>query len=777
MPENMNKIKIFKDDNIRAPQIETRAEFGAGDVIPVFLATRGWAGEMKVFLKAPASVKVSPCLPGNTLKVKECPASTLCWEISVDKPMSFELTVTAVHKRWTWEIKKKVTAYRLHRLGIDPTIGFFMIRYHEDEAGYLARENWPKVCAYRDEYPLERALQDFKASKINALIMTGSSGSMLKEDYIETEWFTKYVRGCHAGGMRVGICVPFADTYDNYITTRDPDAQDRTHKVYSKPGYLVDGMCVIEGRVASPEMDAPAFVDYVDKLTAKSRNVGVDIIDYAEPEYRPNPTTGHSPYLKRRWRLNFMSPFPQETSPEHRLFMEDCRVEALVNFSRHIHALGMADHLTASPFAHQPPLKCQNYGKYSLTPITELSNTYHNAFGTAVNRRLQAANIPVSSPLKPDSIGCIETRFMGQWEKRHGVYINHDQVSVIRDRINLCAFLHNMDIFLWVYPAVTGKNVEGITSPAPAPIPAERQKRWDDTKKMFSERFGAYLGLIPEYHSAEPYPHIFMGVSKRLAYFTKEPWIFDSTMYRNGLRLINAHLPFGIIWPEFTAPLLKKDTPIKVLMLGEDVPVSDEFLRAAKKWHGNGKALLYFGGPSYDWENGRRLKTWPAILEGILKPAAKQKSFVKETSLKELLLEYGNAKLPGHESNPIVTVAGDRRTGFGIRVDSTASAMTETAYAMLVETVAKLVDTKTLDVKTSGNVEVYVQRNKKTMFISVFNHGTQETGFQIDYNLRRPHTRMKEIISGRRIPFEMNAGRVTFDGSLKGREAAIYRLG
>ncbi|MDO9541666.1 MAG: hypothetical protein Q7J98_05030 [Kiritimatiellia bacterium] len=751
---------IYEDDDIRAPRIKARAEFGVGDVVPVFLESRGWRGKLKVFLTAPDFVKVRRCLPNNLLKVQPSPASTLCWEISVDKPASFEFTVTVRHARWTWEIRQKVTACRLHRLGLDPTIAFFMLRYHEDEAGYLARENYPKVCAYRDEYPLARALQDFGDSKINTLIMTASSGSLLKEDYVETEWFTKYVSGCHAQGIRVGICLPFADTYDNYITSRDADVQQRTH---------TGKLCAIEDRVAVVQMDAPAFVEYARTLIGKCSLVGVDIIDYAEPDYWPEKTTGHDPYIKRRWKKNFKQPFPNETSPQHRLFMEDSRIQALTGYSRFIHALGLADHLTASPFGHCPALICQNYGKYSRTPITEFSSTYHNAFGNVVKQKLLEKKIPAASPGKPDSIGCLEVRFMGQWTRRHGVYINTDRPAVLRDRITICAFLHNMDIFFWEYPQVTGKG--GITAPEPGVIPAEAQKQWEETKALFSEKFGAYLGLPPEYHASGPYPHIFMAVSKRIVYFNQEDWVFDA-MYRNGLRLIDAHLPFGILWPEFAEPLTKQDTPVKVLMLGEDVPVSNEFLLATAKWHGRGKALIYFGGPSYDWATGQRLRAWPAVLEKMLKPAAKQ----KRVSLKEFILEHGDGLLPGHETNPAVTVTGDPRTGLSILVDSSAAAISAAAYAMLVETVAKLVDAKPLDVETEGDIEVYVHKNKRTIFISAFNHGAQEANFRIGYRWQGAPARLDEIISGQPVHFGNAAGRITFAGRLKSRAAAIYRL-
>jgi len=755
------RIAMATANEIAAPSVITRDEFGVGDSVPVFLRSQGRAADFKVALKAPAGIKVRRLLSRGLLRVPARETMTRGWEIAAKKPGVYELIIQVEHTDWCWNIEKKVTAFDLHRLGYDPTVAFCMIRYHDDEEEYLEPMNWPEgLFYYKNEYPLKRALRDFHDCGINTLVMTGSTGSMIKENYIETHWFRKYVTNCHEQGIRVGVCVPFADTYDNYITSRlDPDAQQRNH---------LGKLMWIGGRLAVTEMNAPPFMNYAQRLIRKSAGAGIDIIDYAEPDYWPARTTGHNPYIRRRWAKTYRDPFPKETNFKHRLFLENCRIETLTDYSNYIHSFGLVDHLTASPFGHFPNLICQNYGKYSLTPITELSSTYHNTYGRLVVNRLNEAGIKLTSPYKADGIGCLEVKFMGDWNKRHAVYIGCNAgiaPAEYRNRINECAFLHNMDLFLWEYPGITGR---GKTPN----ISRKQTRRWRETKQVFRERFGVYLNLPAEYHQAAPSPTVFLTISKRMAYIDRRDWV-TNCMYRQGVRLVDAHLPFGIIWPEFPDPLLERNSPVKVLVLSEHAPMSDGFVKAVRKWLSRGRTLIYFGGPGYDWLTGKRLKTLPRALRDLL---ADGKDDVTKTTLSDFLAGQGRT-LPDGESNPEVTSAATGEGGLLLHADLPGCQMSDTAYALLVATAAEMANARPLALKTNGDIETYVHQNGKTIFVSLLNHGQVRTKFTVAYKLKVHKATIEEIISKKRLPGKIEKGIVSFGGYLGAEQPAIFRIG
>ncbi|HUJ75671.1 MAG TPA: hypothetical protein VL359_12460, partial [bacterium] len=204
-----------------------------------------------------------------------------------------------------------------------------------------------------------RVAADLAACGFNAAALVGFCGANFTPEDIRSASFVALVRALKDEGLAVGVCLPFADTVDNTLTRADP----RMHQLRwdgKRPFVRFDADLE---RPPYPlyivDFGSASFVRFARGIVEAVRDAGADYIDYAEPDYWPTEGNGHEAYLEAAWRRGKGRALPHPTTLEHRLFMEDWHMAALLKISAAVRRAGLQDHLTASPLGHAPALICQ----------------------------------------------------------------------------------------------------------------------------------------------------------------------------------------------------------------------------------------------------------------------------------------------------------------------------------------------------------------------------------------------------------------------------------
>lgn len=657
----------------------------------------------------------------------------------------------------------------LAKLSVDPLTCCCMLwasDEHKKTSGNLHR--WAR--------PAEEIADDIARCGFNAVIVSGIGGSNLKPEDIRSRRYRGLLDACHERGLLVGHGLPFADTRDNMLTRND----GRLHQL-TREGKK-SATCGGESPLYVIQYGAWSFLDFAKGVIDAASEVGIDFFDYAEPDYYPDKDNGYGEYIRRAYYDAFGEELPHPSTLKHRNFMEDYNLHGLKELSDYIHGKNLADHLTASPVGHSPYAICQNYGKYSNTPITELSNTYHHSFGRGMQEMLYGRLGRRYSPYRISGVECVAVRSMGDWRQRGGTYLgcgSHYPPESYGFAIDEQLFLHNTDIFFWEYPAIRdggyGQEESGF----------DQKKKWQALQAILSERFAGYQRLPEEYHRAIPSPEVLLVYSKRGEYIS--PGMTWSAFFDLSLKLQESNIPYGVLYPERLKVLEEPYCKASMVVIDQSQPISTECWNMLMSWMKRGKVVLYAGNPGYDWD-GNKLGRFPGQfreLFGIRQGEGTEKTDGASSRLSlGLHGEYkpvaihaldGTEVIFRRNCTPLITLKGTDGNGYAAYSAIPLASLHGPDFSRLCRYLLSIVAGRQLAVEAAIEVEICAYENGKATFIAARNH-CGETGI-VKFSLRgvRPDG-IEECVDGRRIPFHADGENLQFQDIFAPYRVKIYCL-
>ncbi len=440
--------------------------------------------------------------------------------------------------------------------------------------------------------PADDIIADLKEMGLNALACVGMDGTCLSPDEIRCERYVELIKKCQEAGILFIHSMPFADTYDNQLTTRYPHIKQKNYQGdFSYVGWhKKNGHFTID-------YGCDEFIDFCKKSIDALKNFGVRMIDYGEPDHYPCWDNGFGESLVQAWREKTGRDVPCPTTVEYRRFMEDRNFRGLEDIGNYARKHGLADHLTASPLGHNPFLICQNFGKYSRTDISQLSTTYHCPFGSVLQDRLNALLDLRVTTLQLASMGCIESKSMRGWNERHGVYAGVGQgrpLEKIEEMLQTAIIAHRMDVFFWDY--VNFKN-QSMYDYNRFEDPKEKYQKF---KQIVRSAMDTYASLPSDYKTAQVSPAVLVAYAKESDYRQQVQKDYKSlpgwlSLYSVASKLQGSDLPFMFAYDEYPEALARDGKDVPLLVIDGYQHLSKEFSEAVLEWFSKGKTILFGG--------------------------------------------------------------------------------------------------------------------------------------------------------------------------------------
>jgi len=440
--------------------------------------------------------------------------------------------------------------------------------------------------------PPDEIVRDLNEMRLTGLACVGLDGASIAIDDIKSERYKELIRKCHEAGLMFIHAFPFADTYSNDLTKNLQHIKQKNFQ--GRHPYV--GWDEVNGHF-NIDYGSDEFIEFCKKSIDALRELGVEIIDYAEPDHYPIPDNGYGESLVNAWTEQTGQPAPHPPTLEYRRFMEERNLHGVREIGKYAHSKGMADHLTSSPLCHGSPLICQNFGKYGKTEITQLSTTHHAHYGYNVaeymDRFLQMHVLPAQA----DGIGCIESKSMRSWSERHAVYLGCGQglpLERIGDFLNSAVLMHQMDFFMWDYGNFRNQSMylyNRFENP---------EEKFTKIKQLVRSTIDTYFELPLAYREAKVVPDALVLYAKEgdyLRYIDEDlsrPAAWTS-LYSIAFRLQFSDIPFMFAYDEYPEVLANDGRDVPLLIVDGAQPLSRPFVDAAVKWFGKGKSILLGG--------------------------------------------------------------------------------------------------------------------------------------------------------------------------------------
>jgi hypothetical protein len=573
--------------------------------------------------------------------------------------------------------------------------------------------------------PPNEIVTDLKDMGITGLACVGVDGASIAVEDIRSERYTELIRKCREAGLMFIHAFPFADTYHNDLTKKYPHIKQKNFA-----GRIPFVGWDEENGHLNVDYGSDEFIEFCKESIAALHELGVQIIDFAEPDHYPIPDNGYGESLVNAWTQQTGQPAPPPRTVEYRRFMEDRNlrgVKAIGDYARH---QGMLDHLTASPLCHSSPLICQNYGKYSRTEISQLSTTYHAHYGYNVSEYMDRFLQMHVLPAQLDGIGCVESKSMRSWSERHAVYLGCGQglsLERIEDFLNSVVFLHQMDFFMWDYGNFRNQSMYLYNR---FEDPAEKFSR---IKRLVRSTVDGYFDLPLSYREANVAPDALVLYAKQgdyLRYIDEDrlrPSAWES-LYSIAVRLQSSDISFMFAYDEYPEVLENEGRKVPLLIIDGVQPLSRDFANATAHWFGKGKTI-FVGGEIGDHHTFLLRK----LGERLALPFQVEPSEIETPRNAEYL--YAQPSIPISNWQPLLTLNGKgivfaRGTpASGILVYSIVP-LCRLARKDLQQTCGLVFDqVKHTRMKVDGLLEheVVTYRGKETTFFSIKNH-TGENG-------------------------------------------------
>ncbi|MDD5677111.1 MAG: hypothetical protein PHW60_03850 [Kiritimatiellae bacterium] len=461
-----------------------------------------------------------------------------------------------------------------------------------------------KLCLPKDDNVLQRMLhlfhplpsktivRDLKQMGLNGLACVGLDGTCLSLAEIRSLRYVELIEACQKAGLMFIHGFPFADTYGNELSQRYPHIKQRTYD--GKHPYV--GWDENNGH---PTLDygSDEFIAFCKESVDALDELGVRVIDYAEPDHFPWLDNGYGESLAAAWKQAKGNDLPHPTTLEHRQFMEDRNIKGIREIGRYARRKGMADHLTASPLMHFPALICQNYGKYSRMTATELSTTYHFSFGYGVVEMMRDKMDMAVPTARPDGVGCIESKSMRSWQERHAVYIGCGQgvpLERLDEILNTAVLLHQMDLFFWDYGNFRNQSMYGHNR---FDEPCNKYREFQRRVRTTIDTYGR---LPKAYREATPTPDALVYYAKNTDYrraINKEadklPGCYSA--YALAFKLQGSDIPFLFAYDEYPDILHGDARKVPMMIIDGNQELSSAFADATVNWFGKGKIIFLSG--------------------------------------------------------------------------------------------------------------------------------------------------------------------------------------
>lgn len=573
--------------------------------------------------------------------------------------------------------------------------------------------------------PPEEIISDVKEMKLTGLACVGVDGASIAIEDIRSKRYTELIRKCQEAGLIFIHAFPFADTYHNDLTKKYPHIKQKNFE--GKHPYV--GWDEVNGHF-NIDYGSDEFIEFCKQSIDILQELGVKVIDYAEPDHYPIPDNGYGDSLVEAWTRETGKPAPHPTTIEYRRFMEERNLLGARKIGDYAHEKGMVDHLTASPLCHGSPLICQNYGKYSKTEITQLSTTYHAHYGYNVAEIMDRALQMHVLPAQADGIGCIESKSMRSWSERHAVYFGCGQglpLERAEDFLNSSFLLHQMDLFMWDYGNFRNQSMylhNQFENP---------KEKFEKIKQLVRSTIDTYFELPQSYREATVAPDALVLYAKEgdyLRYIDENSSLQAAwtSLYSIAFRLQSSDIPFMFAYDEHPEVLENDGRDVPLLVIDGDEPLSPEFAEAASRWFGPGKILFCGGalGPQHE-----------SLLQRI--GAGLRETFVIESkevvALRNSDYSHATPSLPIPEwktlltwnLKPIVFYRGSRNTGILVYSAVPISRLAREDLQEVGTKVLNHIDAHRFQISGSLIREVVWYKGLETTFISIKNHSA-ETG-------------------------------------------------
>jgi len=441
--------------------------------------------------------------------------------------------------------------------------------------------------------PAAEIVADLREMGLNGLACVGLDGTCLTPQEIRSERYAELIRQCREAGLFFVHGFPFADAYDNSLAKKYPWIRQRTYQ----GEFPHVGWSEVNGH---PNIDygSEEFIDFCREAIDALKQLGVTVIDYAEPDHYPCVDNGYGESLEQAWReaTGQAPPYPPDLA--YRRFMEDRNLKGIKAIGEYAKSLGMNDHLTASPLMHGGILVGQNFGKYSRTDIDELSTTYHTHAGyttVSMARNQFDMSIPVS---RADSLGCLESKSMRGWAERHAVYAGCGQglpLEKLKEMLETAVLLHQMDLFFWEYGNFRNASMysdPGFENP---------QAKYRQFKKLVRSTVDTYFSLPEDYRSAVADPDALVFYSKETDYIRAfsgrehDKLSGQCSLYATALKLQSSGIPSMLAYDEYPEVLARDGKDVPLLIIDGYQHLNADFAEAIDPWFSSGKAVLFGG--------------------------------------------------------------------------------------------------------------------------------------------------------------------------------------
>lgn len=440
--------------------------------------------------------------------------------------------------------------------------------------------------------PPDEIVTDLKDTGMTGLACVGVDGASIAVEDIRSERYTELIRKCREAGLMFIHAFPFADTYHNDLTKKHPHITQRNFE--GKTPFV--GWDEENGHL-NVDYGSDEFIEFCKASINALHELGVKIIDFAEPDHYPIPDNGYGESLVNAWAKQARQPPPHPPTLAYRRFMEDRNLRGVKAIGDYARQQGMSNHLTASPLCHSSALICQNYGKYSRTEVSQLSTTYHAHYGYNVSEYMDRFLQMHVLPAELDGIGCVESKSMRSWSERHAVYLGCGQglaLERIEDFLNCTVLMHQMDFFMWDYGNFRNQSMYLHNR---FEDPTEKFSR---IKQLVRSTIDTYFDLPLPYREANVAPDALVLYAKQgdyLRYIDEDqtrPSAWGS-LYSIAFHLQSSDIPFMFAYDEYPEILETDGRKVPLLIIDGVQPLSREFADAAAHWFGKGKIILLGG--------------------------------------------------------------------------------------------------------------------------------------------------------------------------------------
>lgn len=568
-------------------------------------------------------------------------------------------------------------------------------------------------------------ISDVKEAGLNGLACVGIDGTCISPDEIRSERYAELIKACHNAGLLFIHGFPFADTYGNQLSKTYPHIVQK-YKDGSNPSV---GWDQVNGH---PNIDygSNEFIEFCRKSIDALADLGVTIIDYAEPDHFPGRENGYGQSLVEAWKeFTGSGDFDPQTI-EYRRFMEDRNIRGLNEIGSYAHAKGLADHLTASPLMHCSATICQNYGKYSHTRITELSNTFHSSYGSFISDLMSSVfGMPVPAS-RCDGLGFIESKSMRDWSERHAVYFGCGQslpFNRMRQHLASLVILHQMDFFCWDYT-----NFRYDSMYRGEPMLEDPEKKWQKIKSLLHNTIDTYMSLPEDYRNAVVSPDALVFYSKVSDYTCEyvDPDISrlsgGLSLYATCLKLQSSDVPFMMAFDEYPDVLSRDGKDVPVLIIdGCQQQISDRFTKGVGEWFTPGKAVFFSGNLD---QNAADLME--SLASGLTIDQTQQAQAISgfrsadySNTVSCLKFDDWNVIYKWND-NPVIYSKGNAKTGIVIYSLVPAFQLYNEDVRILISYILRQLERNEVSIQGSIQREVVRYRNGSKTFIAIKSNDT-----------------------------------------------------